>query len=137
MEGGRVYGVGMKGKVMDFEDLVIPKDLRAIYFYVGKDMVKKQIPSSTWKAFGMDHNYVVKEFMETYLHTKKTYFMRELEGFKHTLNDMIGIPFQGTIVYGVELIGEETCYLVIHRKCTIMYPLTMTFQEWKRFVINS
>jgi len=136
MEGGRVYGVGMKGKVMDFEDLVIPKDLRAIYFYVGKDMVKKQISSSTWKAFGMDHNYVVKEFMETYLHTKKTYFMRELEGFKHTLNDMIGIPFQGTIVYGVELIGQETCYFVIHRKCTIMDPLTMSFPEWKRFVID-
>ena len=43
MEGGVVYGVGMKGKVMDFEDLVVPKDLRSIHFYVGNDMVKKRV----------------------------------------------------------------------------------------------
>ena len=81
------------------------------------------------------HNYVVKEFMAPYLpgFTKKTYFMRELEGFKHTLNDMIGIPFQGTIVYGVEL--NDTCF-VIHRKCKNIDPLTMTFPEWRRFVTD-
>jgi len=130
-----VYGVGMKGKVMDFEDLVVPKDLRSIHFYVGDTMVKKRISSFTWNYFlHMDHrDYVIKEFMEPYLHTKKTYFMRELEGFKHTLNDMIGIPFQGTKVYGVEL--NDTCF-VIHRKCTVMDPLTMSFPEWKRFVTD-
>ena len=137
MEGGLVYGVGMKGKVMDFEDLVIPKDLRTIHFYVGNDIVKKRVSSSTWNDFlRMDHhNYVVKEFMAPYLpgFTKKTYFMRELEGFKHTLNDMIGIPFQGTIVYGVEL--NDTCF-VIHRKCKNIDPLTMTFPEWRRFVTD-
>jgi serine/threonine protein kinase len=144
MEGGMVYGVGMKGKVMDFEDLVVPKDLRTIHFYVGDDMAKKRISSSTWNDFlRMDHHdYVVKEFMEPYLHmkavgfTKKTYFMRELEGFKHTLNDMIGISFQGTMVYGVELIGEETCCFVIHRKCKKIDPFTMTFLEWRRFVTD-
>ena len=41
MEGGMVYGVGMKGKVMDFEDLDVP-DVRSIHFYVGDDMVKKK-----------------------------------------------------------------------------------------------
>ena len=137
MEGGVVYGVGMKGKVMDFEDLDVPKDLRSIHFYVGNDMVKKRVSSSTWNDFlRMDHSdYVIKEFMEPYLpgFTKKTYFIRELEGFKHTLNDMIGIPFQGTIVYGVEL--NDTCF-VIHRKCKKIDPLTMTFPEWRRFVTD-
>ena len=135
MEGGMVYGVGMKGKVMDFEDLDVPKDLRSIHFYVGDDMVKKSISPFTWNYFlHMDHkDYVVKEFMDPYLPgmTKKTYFMRELEGFKHTLNDMIGIPFQGTKVYGVEL---NDTYFVIHRKCNKVESLT--FPQWKRFVID-
>jgi serine/threonine protein kinase len=97
----------------------------------------------------LDKNYVVKEFLDPSFpmklqgYTKKTYLLRELNGFKHILstNTIIGVPYQKTILYGFEIItpNESRCF-VINRKCkeTISESklTSMKLAEWKQFVIN-
>ena len=126
-----VHGVGMKGTVMDMEDLVL-SDIQTITIYVGKDMVQKTISLSTLHGI-LKGDYVIKVF------GFKPYFLRELEGFKRFLsNPIIGIPYQNTMIYGVEIVtSTETIYFVINRKCKeTIADISMSFPEWKRFVID-
>ena len=66
-----VHGVGMKGTVMDMEDLDL-SDIQTITIYIGKDMVQKTISLSTLHGI-LKGDYVIKVF------GFKTYFLRELE----------------------------------------------------------
>lgn len=151
MNGGITHGIGFKGKVIDFEDIDFPKDIQTIHIYVlkHKDIIEKTIPVSKLNTIQLDKNYVVKEFLDPSFpmklqgYTKKTYLLRELNGFKHILsiNTIIGVPYQKTILYGFEIItpNESRCF-VINRKCkeTISESKlsSMKLVEWKRFVID-
>lgn len=93
---------------------------------------KKTISLSTLHGI-LKGDYVIKVF------GFKTYFLRELEGFKWFLsNPIIGIPYQNTMIYGVEIVtSTETIYFVINRKCKeTIADIRMSFPEWKRFVID-
>jgi serine/threonine protein kinase len=151
MDGGITHGIGLKGKVMDFEDIHFPKDIQTIHIYVLKqqDIIEKTIPVSKLNTIHLNNDYIIKEFVDPPLpmklqgYTKKTYLLRELNGFKHILstNTIIGVPYQKTILYGFEIItpNESRCF-VINRKCkeTISESklTSMKLSEWKRFVID-
>jgi serine/threonine protein kinase len=74
-------------------------------------------------------NYVIKEFMNPNIaqraigNTKKTYMMRELNGFQSILHvvkkhKVVGMPYKKTILFGFEIeLKDTTRCFVINRKC--------------------
>jgi serine/threonine protein kinase len=151
MEAGSVYGVGMKGKVMDYgtktydiDSLQHTKltDVKKINLYVLQD---DNIVETTMGPELLDElvrydkhqEYVIKEFMMPNVaqramgHTKKSYMIRELHGFRSILpvvkkHKIIGMPYKKTILFGFEIEmkekgilydGSTTRCFVINRKC--------------------
>ena len=162
MNAGAVHGEGMKGKVMDYgtitEDLdslehIQLHDVKEVILYIlekddiieyskGPEMIDELIHLDTTQS------YVVKEFTipnlttRTFGHSKKTYMMREINGFRHILpvvkkHKIVGIPYKQNILIGFEIIMKEKGLLydgsisrcfVINRKCS------QTMTEW---IVNS
>jgi serine/threonine protein kinase len=169
MEAGAVYGEGMKGKVMDYgtltEDLESLEHIQLHYVKEVKTYIleKEDIieytngPEILDEIIRLDisQNYVVKEFTipnlatRTFGHSKKTYMMREIAGFRHILpvvkkHKIIGIPYKNHSLIGFEIIMKEKGILydrtnsrcfIINRKCsqTMSEYIVNKFTE-KQFV---
>ena len=150
MDGGVDYGEGMKGKVMEYgttKDLdslehIHLQDVKEVKIYVleqddiieynkGPEIVDELIHLDT------SQNYVVKEFtiphmtIRTFGHSKKTYMMREINGFRYILpvvkkHKVIGMPYKKHILIGFEIImknkglvydGTTSRCFIVNRKC--------------------
>ncbi len=169
MEGGIVYGEGMKGKVMDYgtitDDLdslehIHLQDVKEVTMYVleeddiieynkGPEIIDELIHLDT------SQNYVVKEFTipnmatRTFGHSKKTYMMREINGFRHILpvvkkHKVVGMPYKKDTLIGFEIIMKNKGFVydgtisrcfVVNRKCsqTMSETIVNQFTE-KQFV---
>lgn len=142
MDAGAVYGVGMKGKVMDYGTIVKDMDslqhmplenVKKITLYVLEkgDIVEKTMDSEFLNElihYDKHQNYVIKEFMNPNLaqlslgYSKKGYMMRELDGFRSILplvkkHNIIGMPYKKTILFGFEIETNQTRCFVVNRKC--------------------
>jgi serine/threonine protein kinase len=128
MEAGSVYGVGMKGKVMDYGTRIHDVDslqhmtltnVKKVTLYVLQD---NNIVEHTMGAELLDEllkydqhqKYVIKEFMMPNVaqramgNTKRSYMIRELNGFRYILpvvkkHKIIGMPYKKTILFGFEI----------------------------------
>lgn len=150
MDGGVVHGVGMKGKVMDYQDIHVKGIKKAFIYILDKTIVEKEISIDEIDellALDKKKEYVVKEFLEPPFpmklqgYTKKTYLLRELKGFEKILSVMdFGIPYKNTTLFGFEFINDESHCFTITRKCKETLKestlATMTHPEFKRFVID-
>ena len=105
MEGGAVHGEGMKGRLIDYgtltEDLESLEHIKLdnvtkvnVYILEKEDIIEyEKGPEIIDELIHLDknQNYVVKEFTipnlatRTFGQSKKTYMMREIDGFKHIL----------------------------------------------------
>lgn len=146
MDAGAIYGVGVKGKVMDYGTEV--KDLDSLQ-YMQLDNVHKitlyvlekgDIVEKTMEPEFLDElinydkyqKYVIKEFMtnvqnKIFGYSKRDFMIRELDGFRSILplvkkHKIIGMPYKHTILFGFEIelsgfYGMNTRCFVINRKC--------------------
>jgi serine/threonine protein kinase len=169
MEGGVVYGEGTKGKVMDYGTLTEDFDslehielhhVKEVKIYVlEEDDIIEYIKGSEFidELIHLDisQNYVVKEFtiptmaIRTFGHSKRTYMMREINGFRHILpvvkkHKVVGMPYKKDTLIGFEIImknkglvydGNISRCFVVNRKCsqTITETYVNQFTE-KQFV---
>ena len=169
MDGGLVHGEGMKGKVMDYGTITDDIDslehihlhnVKEVKIYVleqddiieytkGPEIIDELIHLDT------SQNYVVKEFtipnmaIRTFGHSKKTYMMREINGFRHILpvikkHKIVGMPYKKHILIGFEIImknkglvydGTISRCFIVNRKCsqTMSEDIVNQFTE-KQFV---
>jgi serine/threonine protein kinase len=169
MDAGAVHGEGNKGRVIDYG--TITKDIDSLeytnlhdvkeiklYIITGEHVVESiKGPEFLDELLQLDNRqkYVVKEFMIPSIkdramgHTKHSYMMREIAGFKHVLplvkrHKIIGMPYKKYILVGFEIIMKEKgiiydgtfsrCF-VINRKCsqTMSETIVNQFTE-KQFV---
>lgn len=132
MDAGAVYGIGMKGKVMDYGTTTHDIDslqhtplthVKQITLYIlEKDRIvtKTKGPEILEDLVHYDQRqeYVVKEFMIPNLaqralgYTKKEYMLRELNGFQSILpvvskHKVIGMPYHHTLLFGFEIEMNE------------------------------
>ena len=169
MEGGLVYGEGMKGKVMDYGTMIEDFDsLEHIQLYDVKEVIVYVLeqddiieynkgPEIIDELIHLDtsQNYVVKEFtipnmaIRTFGHSKKTYMMREINGFRHILpvvkkHKVVGMPYKKHTLIGFEIImknkgfvydGTTSRCFIVNRKCsqTMSESIVNQFTE-KQFV---
>ena len=140
MNGGVVYGIGAKGKVMDYGTIThdldslqhMPLHVNKITLYVldKNDIVEQQLDPNLLHElvnYDKEQQYVIKEFMSPSIlnqfHTKKEFMLRELDGFKMILpivkkHKVVGMPYKHTILFGIEMDMDDTSrYFVINRKC--------------------
>jgi len=142
MNGGVVYGVGMKGKVMDYGTTTYDLEslqhtplhhVKKITLYVleKNDIVEKDLdPKWLHELVNYDthQKYVIKEFMTPSIpnqimgHTKKEFMLREMDGFRSILSivkkHVVGMPYKKTILFGMVIeMKDETRAFVINRKC--------------------
>ena len=128
MEAGAVYGVGMKGRVMDYgtktEDLDSLEHMPlnhvsqiTLYVLANNDNVEKKVgPDALPELVHYDKHqqYVIKEFVRPSIPqraiglTKKEYMLRELNGFRAILpivkkHKVVGMPYKNTILFGFEI----------------------------------
>jgi serine/threonine protein kinase len=169
MDGGVVYGEGMKGKVMDYGTITDDLDslehiqlhnVKEVKIYIleqdeiieynkGPELLDELIHLDT------SQNYVVKEFtipnmaIRTFGHSKKTYMMREINGFRYILpvvkkHKVVGMPYKKDILIGFEIImknkglvydGTTSRCFIVNRKCsqTMSESIVNQFTE-KQFV---
>lgn len=157
MDGGEVYGVGKKGKVMDYGTIVRDMDslqymplehVKKITLYVleHNDIVEKTMNPDLLDElvhYDTHQDYVIKEFMNPTVvqkalgHSKKGFMMRELDGFRSILplvktHKIIGMPYKKTILFGFEI--DTRCF-VVNRKCdqVMSESIVNSFTE-KQFV---
>lgn len=139
MNAGLVYGIGMKGKVMDYGTTTYDLDslqhtplshVKTITLYVleKNDIVEQQMhPDLLHELVNYDKHqqYVIKEFMSPSIqalgHAKKEFMLREIDGFRSILpivkkHNVVGMPYKKTILFGM-VIEMDTRYFVINRKC--------------------
>jgi serine/threonine protein kinase len=173
MEGGAVHGEGMKGRVIDYgtltEDLESLEHIKLdnvtkvnVYILEKEDIIEyEKGPEIIDELIHLDknQNYVVKEFTipnlatRTFGQSKKTYMMREIDGFKHILPvvkkyGIVGIPYKNNTLIGFEIVmknkglfdrSNSRCFIV-NIKCTqTMSELIVnkfTEQEFVQFVDN-
>jgi len=169
MEGGIVYGEGMKGKVMDYgtltEDLDSLENIQlqnvkevTIYVLEGDDIIEYVKGAEIIDELihlDTSQNYVVKEFTipnmatRTFGHSKKTYMLREINGFRYILpvvkkHKVVGMPYKKHILIGFEIVMKDKGILydgslsrcfVVNRKCsqTMSETIVNEFTE-KQFV---
>jgi serine/threonine protein kinase len=132
MEGGVVYGEGMKGKVMDYgtvtedfdclENIQLQNVKELIVYILEDDDIIEYIKGSEFidELIHLDasQNYVVKEFtipnmaLRTFGHSKRTYMMREINEFRHILpivkkHKVIGMPYKKHTLIGFEIIMKD------------------------------
>jgi len=143
MDAGAVYGVGMKGKVMDYGTVVKDMDslqhmklenVKKITLYVleKNDIVETSMDPELLNElinYDVHQNYVIKEFMNPNVaqyslgYSKKGYMMRELDGFRAILpivkkHKVVGMPYKRTILFGIEIeTSASTRCFVVNRKC--------------------
>jgi len=147
MDGGVVHGVGMKGKVMDYQDIHV-KHVQQILVYIKRNhtIVEKEVPVEeldTLLQLDKKKEYVVKEFLTPPLpmrlqgYTNKTYMLRELKGIQPILSLVDGIPYKNTTLYGFELINEETHCFTVVRKCKdTLQEKPMSLYLFRRLVVD-
>jgi serine/threonine protein kinase len=136
MDAGAVYGVGMKGKVMDYGTKTHDMDslqhtplnhVKQITLYVlEKNRIVEQIhgPEILKELVQYDKHqqYVIKEFMSPNVaqralgYTKKEYMLRELAGFQSILpivkkHKVVGMPYHHTFLFGFEIEMNHSGYI--------------------------
>ena len=172
MEAGAVYGEGMKGRVIDYgtitEDLESLEHIKLenvtkvnVYILENDDIIEYvKGPEIIDELIHLDKDqkYVVKEFTipslttRTFGHSKKTYMMREINGFKHILpvvkkHNIVGIPYKNNTLIGFEIImkhkrllfdGTDSRCFIVNTKCNQTMSETVvnnfTDQEFVKFV---
>ena len=147
MEAGTVYGVGMKGKVMDYGTKTQDMDslehmplnhVKHITLYVlaHNDIVETKVgPEALNELVHYDRRqaYVVKEFMRPSVPqqvmglTKHEYMMRELNGFRAILpivkkHKVIGMPYKNTLLFGfeIEMVDKGLLYDGTSTRCFVV-----------------
>lgn len=161
MEGGVVYGEGMKGRVMDYgtltDDLdsleqIKLHDVSEVKTYIldkddiieysnGAEIIDEII------HLDASQNYVVKEFTipnlttRTFGYSKKTYMMREIAGFRHILpvvkkHKIIGIPYKNNVLVGFEIIMKEKGILYDRTKTRCFIVNRKCSQTMSEFIVN-
>jgi len=169
MDAGAVHGEGKKGRVMDFGTITADidslehtnlhdvKEIK-IYVIVDEDVIETiKGPEFLDELIHLDthQKYVVKEFMNPSIqhralgHTKHSFMMREIAGFKHVIplvkkHKIIGIPYKKYILIGFEIImknkgiiydGTTSRCFTINRKCSQTMSETVVNQfSDKQFV---
>ena len=161
MEAGAVHGEGNKGKVMDYGTLtedfdslehiklehvtkvkvyILEKD-DIIEYTKGAEIIDELI------RLDKNQNYVVKEFTVPNLtsralgHTKKTFMMREINGFRNILpvikkHNIVGIPYKNHTLIGFEIIMKNKGILYDNTDSRCFIVNTKCMQTMSEFIVN-